>query len=140
MGCALVTGFQPVALPFFGAIQSVFFGGFAPRELATRIDDCQPKMIVASSCGLEPGRVVEYKPLLDQAIELATHKPDSCLIFQRPMHRAPLVEGRDPDLAAEMEKAAPADCVPVAGTDPLYILSPSGKRSEGHTSEVPSLM
>lgn len=109
-----------------GAIHSVVFGGFAARELATRIDDCKPKMIVASSCGLEPGRVVEYKPLLDQAIDLAAHEPECCLIFQRPMYQAPLTEGRDLDLAAEMERAVPADCVPVAATDPLYILYTSG--------------
>lgn len=71
-----------------GAIHSVVFGGFAPRELATRFDDAKPKLVIASSCGLEPGRVVEYKPLLDQAIELATHKPQACLIFQRPMYQA----------------------------------------------------
>lgn len=109
-----------------GAIHSVVFGGFAPRELATRIDDCKPKMVIASSCGLEPGRVVEYKPLLDQAIEMSAHKPDCCLIFQRPMHQAPLKDGRDLDFAAEMEKAAPADCVPVGAMDPLYILYTSG--------------
>jgi propionyl-CoA synthetase len=109
-----------------GAIHSVVFGGFAPRELATRIDDCKPKMIIASSCGLEPGRVVEYKPLVDQAIEIAAHKPECCLIFQRPMYPAPLTEGRDFDFAEELEKAVPADCVPVEATDPLYILYTSG--------------
>src|SRR5690606_25923192 len=109
-----------------GAIHSVGFGGFAPRELATRIDDCKPKMIIASSCGLEPGRVVEYKPLVDQAIEIAAHKPECCLIFQRSMYQAPLTEGRDFDFAEELEKAVPADCVPVEATDPLYILYTSG--------------
>ncbi|WP_341703413.1 propionyl-CoA synthetase [Ferrovibrio sp.] len=109
-----------------GAIHSVVFGGFAPRELATRIDDAKPVMIIASSCGLEPGRVVEYKPLLDQAIEIAAHKPAHCLVFQRPMYQAPMQPGRDLDFDAETEKAAPADCVPVAATDPLYILYTSG--------------
>ena len=109
-----------------GAIHSVVFGGFAARELATRIDDCKPKMIIASSCGLEPGRVVEYKPLLDQAIDQARHKPECCLVFQRPICEATLVAGRDFDLVAEMARAAPADCVPVAATDPLYILYTSG--------------
>ena len=109
-----------------GAIHSVVFGGFAPRELATRLDDAKPKLVIASSCGLEPGRVVEYKPLLDQAIDLAGHKPQSCLIFQRPMYQAPLVQGRDFDFDASIEKAAPADCVPVQATDPLYILYTSG--------------
>jgi propionyl-CoA synthetase len=109
-----------------GAVHSVVFGGFAPRELATRIDDAKPVMIIASSCGLEPGRVVEYKPLLDQAIELAAHKPKHCLVFQRPMYTAPMQAGRDLDFTAEMARAAPADCVPVAATDPLYVLYTSG--------------
>ena len=109
-----------------GAIHSVVFGGFAPRELATRIDDAKPKLMIASSCGLEPGRVVEYKPLLDQAIEIASHKPDHCLVFQRPMYQGPMAAGRDHDFDAAIEKAAPADCVPVAATDPLYVLYTSG--------------
>ncbi|MBP7065298.1 propionyl-CoA synthetase [Ferrovibrio sp.] len=109
-----------------GAVHSVVFGGFAPRELATRIDDAKPVLMIASSCGLEPGRVVEYKPLLDQAIEIATHKPSACLIYQRPMCEAQMIAGRDHDFYAAMAAAAPVDCVPVAATDPLYVLYTSG--------------
>ncbi len=113
-----------------GAIHSVVFGGFAANELATRIDDCAPKAIVAASCGIEPGRVVEYKPLIDHAIELSKHKPETCIILQRPQAEASLVEGRDIDWAEAVGKAEEeerfAPCVPVAGTDPLYILYTSG--------------
>ncbi len=109
-----------------GAVHSVVFGGFAPRELATRIDDAKPVLMIASSCGLEPGRVVEYKPLLDQAIEIAAHKPQACLVFQRPMCQATMIAGRDHDYAAAVAAAAPVDCVPVAATDPLYVLYTSG--------------
>ena len=113
-----------------GAIHSVVFGGFAANELATRIDDATPKVIVAASCGIEPGRIVAYKPLLDRAIDLASHKPQSCLIYQRPMEEATMVAGRDHDWAAAVEAAkttgARADCVPVKATDPLYILYTSG--------------
>jgi hypothetical protein len=114
-----------------GAIHSVVFGGFAARELATRIDDAKPKAILSASCGLEPGRVVAYKPLLDEAIKLAQHKPDACLILQRPQTHATLVEGRDRDWAAMRDHALVHarnawDCVPVAATDPLYILYTSG--------------
>jgi len=108
-----------------GAVHSVVFGGFAAKELAVRIDDAAPKVIVSASCGIEGKRVIEYKPLLDRAIELATHKPDRCVILQRPQVEAALGE-RDVDWAAAAEVATPADCVPVAATDPLYILYTSG--------------
>ncbi len=113
-----------------GAVHSVVFGGFAARELATRIDDAQPKLIVSASCGLEPGRTVAYKPLLDTAIELARHKPEHCLILQREELRCELLPGRDIDYADAVarERAAGAwiDCVRVAATDPLYVLYTSG--------------
>jgi propionyl-CoA synthetase len=109
-----------------GAIHSVVFGGFAAAELATRIADAKPKVIVSASCGLEPGRVVRYKPLLDLAIEMSPHKPDACLILQRAQAIAPLTEGRDHDLLEAEAAAAPRDCVPVLATDPLYILYTSG--------------
>ena len=114
-----------------GAVHSVVFGGFAPKELATRIDDAKPKVILSASCGLEPGRIVKYKPLLDEAIRLAGHKPDACLILQRPQEEATLVPGRDHDWAKVRDEAivfarSVYDCVPVAATDPLYILYTSG--------------
>jgi propionyl-CoA synthetase len=109
-----------------GAIHSVVFGGFASNELAVRIDDAKPKLIVSASCGIEPGRVIAYKPLLDQAIELASHKPDGCIILQREAEPAPLTPGRDHDWAEAEAAAAPHDCVAVAATDPLYILYTSG--------------
>ncbi|MCY4310662.1 MAG: AMP-binding protein, partial [Rhodospirillaceae bacterium] len=109
-----------------GAIHSVVFGGFAARELAIRIEDAAPKAIVSASCGLEPGRVVAYKPLLDQAIEISSHKPDGCIILQREMEPAMLTESRDVDWEKAMASAHPADCMPVAATDPLYILYTSG--------------
>jgi propionyl-CoA synthetase len=109
-----------------GAIHSVVFGGFASPELATRIDDAKPKVVISASCGLEPGRVVDYKALLDEAIRLATSKPEHCLILQRPMREAALVPGRDLDWHGAMDAAQPADWVPVAATDPLYILYTSG--------------
>ena len=109
-----------------GAVHSVVFGGFAANELAVRIDDATPVAIVSASCGIEPGRVIEYKPLLDGAIELATHKPSACVILQRDTARCELVEGRDVDWAETMRSAEPHDCVPVAATDPLYILYTSG--------------
>jgi propionyl-CoA synthetase len=109
-----------------GAIHSVVFGGFAAPELATRIDDAKPRLIVSASCGLEPGRVIAYKPLLDEAIRLAKSKPEHCLILQRPELEAPLVAGRDVDWEQAMAAARPADWIPVAATDPLYILYTSG--------------
>ncbi|MBA3439057.1 MAG: propionyl-CoA synthetase [Pyrinomonadaceae bacterium] len=109
-----------------GAIHSVVFGGFAANELATRINDARPKVIVSASCCVEVNRVVPYKPLLDQAIELAIAKPAACIILQRPQEQASMTRGRDFDWAQEMAQAKPADCVPVAATDPLYILYTSG--------------
>ena len=109
-----------------GAVHSVVFGGFAANELAVRIDDCTPKAILAASCGLEPGRIVKYKPLLDGAIELANHKPDVCIILQRDEETAELIEGRDIEWHAAQEGVTPADCVPVEGNHPAYILYTSG--------------
>jgi propionyl-CoA synthetase len=109
-----------------GAVHSVVFGGFAARELATRIDDARPRLIVSASCGIEVNRVVPYKPLLDGAIDLASHKPERCIIVQRPEAPAPFVRGRDLDWREVMATAAPVECVPVAATDPLYILYTSG--------------
>jgi propionyl-CoA synthetase len=109
-----------------GAIHSVVFGGFAANELAVRIDDCQPKCIIAASCGLEPGRVVHYKPLLNGAIDQASHKPDFCVIFQREQEVAHLEEGRDHDWHGFQYGVEPADCVPVEGNHPHYILYTSG--------------
>ena len=109
-----------------GAIHSVVFGGFAAKELATRIDDAKPKVIVSASCGIEVAKVIPYKPLLDEAIELAAHKPERTILFQRPQVEAPMQPGRDVDWADAEATAEPADCVPVAATDPLYILYTSG--------------
>ena len=109
-----------------GAIHSVVFGGFAAAELATRIEDAKPKVIISASCGLEPGRIVHYKPLLDAAIDLSPHKPDACLILQREQAPCDLTPGRDRDLLAAEAAATPHDCVAVKATDPLYILYTSG--------------
>ena len=109
-----------------GAIHSVVFGGFAANELAVRIDDCKHKAIIAASCGIEPGRVVQYKPLLDGAIDQAEHKPEFCVIFQREQQVVPLEDGRDVDWHSFQYGAAPADCVPVEGSHPAYILYTSG--------------
>jgi propionyl-CoA synthetase len=109
-----------------GAIHSVVFGGFAANELAVRIDDAEPKVIVSASCGIEIARVVPYKPLLDEAIRIAAHKPAHAIILARPQAEAALVPGRDLDWHEALAKARPAECVPVAATDPLYILYTSG--------------
>jgi len=109
-----------------GAIHSVVFGGFAPKELAVRIDDAKPKIVLSASCGIEVQRIIPYKPLLDEAIEFADHKPEKCVIFQRPQVKAELVAGRDLDWVELETKAKPVDCVSVASTDPLYILYTSG--------------
>ena len=109
-----------------GAIHSVVFGGFAAHELAVRIDDCTPKAIIAGSCGIEPGRVVHYKPLVDAAIAQASHKPEFCVIFQREQEVAQLIEGRDHDWHAFQYGVTLAECVPVSGDHPAYVLYTSG--------------
>ncbi len=109
-----------------GAVHSVVFGGFSARELSTRIEDAKPKVMVAGSCGIEPNRVVHYKPLLDQAIEMSTHKPQSCLVLRRPQEPGTMIAGRDFDWEEAMAAAQPHPCVSVAATDPLYILYTSG--------------
>ncbi|MBT8082818.1 MAG: propionyl-CoA synthetase [Gammaproteobacteria bacterium] len=109
-----------------GAVHSVVFGGFAANELATRIDDARPRVIVSASCGIEPTRLVEYKPLLDAAIDLANHKPDTCIVLQRPQVEAGMVAGRDVDWHEAAATATPGDCVFVEATDPLYLLYTSG--------------
>src|SRR5450755_3683958 len=113
-----------------GAVHSVVFGGFAAKELATRIEDARPKLIFSASCGLEPGRIVHYKPLLDEAIRLSSAKPQACIILQRPQQGCDLTASRDHDWAELRVKAIAAKksaaCVPVEATDPLYILYTSG--------------
>ena len=122
--------FAMLACARIGAVHSVVFGGFAPAELATRINDAKPKLIMSASCGIEPGRVVAYKPLIDKAIELAQHKPAHGLVWQRPELTAELTPGRDHDwaegLAATRKARRKAECVPVKATDPLYVLYTSG--------------
>jgi propionyl-CoA synthetase len=109
-----------------GAVHSVVFGGFAPHELAIRIDDAKPKVIVTASGAVEGKKILEYKPMVNKAIELATHRPSNCVVLQRPIVKAELTEGRDHDWDEMMSKAEPAGCVPVKATDPLYILYTSG--------------
>ncbi len=122
--------FAMLACARIGAVHSVVFGGFAAHELATRLDDCKPVAILAASCGIEGARVVDYKPLLDRAIEIASHKPATVLMLQRPEAQASMIAGRDHDWAGAVADAKlskiKADCVPVAATDPLYILYTSG--------------
>nr|WP_298248469.1 propionyl-CoA synthetase [uncultured Halomonas sp.] len=108
-----------------GAVHSVVFGGFAPHELSVRIEDAAPKVVIAASCGVEVNKVLPYKPIIDAAIEQSAHKPDACVIFQREQHIAEL-GARDHDWATVVAAATPADCVPVKGTDPLYVLYTSG--------------
>ena len=109
-----------------GAVHSVVFGGFAANELATRLDDAKPKAVVSASCGIEAKRIIAYKPLLDEALRIARHEPEKCIILQRPMESAQFVAGRDLDWNEATEAARPHECVPVAATDPLYILYTSG--------------
>ncbi|MBF0374356.1 MAG: propionyl-CoA synthetase [Alphaproteobacteria bacterium] len=118
--------FAMLACARLGAIHSVVFGGFASSELATRINDAKPKVMVSASCGIETTRVIPYKPLLDAAIDMATHKPDRVIMLQRPQAEATMIAGRDVDWASAVASATPADCVPVLATDPLYILYTSG--------------
>jgi propionyl-CoA synthetase len=122
--------FAMLACARIGAVHSVVFGGFAAKELAKRIDDAKPKVILTASCGIEPGRIVKYKPLLDEAVAMAEFKPSACLVLQRPQELAQLTAGRDHDWAnlrdAAIAANKSADCVPVLATDPLYILYTSG--------------
>ena len=109
-----------------GAIHSVVFGGFAAHELATRIEDAKPRVVISASCGIEVSNIIPYKPILDEAIKQSSHKPTTCLIWQRPQYKANMLPWRDIDWESEEEKTKPVDCVPVLATDPLYILYTSG--------------
>ncbi len=109
-----------------GAVHTVVFGGFAPLELAVRLDDATPKVLLTASCGIEVNRVIEYKPIVDSAFDMAQHKPASCILLQRPQAKADMQAGRDTDWQQALEAAEPVDCVPVKGSDPLYILYTSG--------------
>ena len=124
------TAIAALACARLGAIHSIVFGGFAAAELATRLNDAKPKLVMAASCGLEPGRIIDYKPLLDDAIKLASHKPEACLIWQRDQAPASLNDGRDFEWQALEDQVRTTDrratCVPVLATDPLYILYTSG--------------
>src|SRR5262249_15533377 len=126
MPMVLEAAIAMLACARIGAVHSVVFGGFAANELATRIDDAKPKLVLSASCGLEPGRIVKYKPLLDEAIALASHKPTACIILQRPQVEATMVAGRDHDWRSLWEHAInyakTSECVRVAATDPLYVL------------------
>ncbi|MEQ8279913.1 MAG: propionyl-CoA synthetase [Deltaproteobacteria bacterium] len=124
------TAVAMLACARLGAVHSVVFGGFASAELAKRIDDAAPKLVVSASCGIEPTRVVEYKPLLDAAIDMSRHRPARCIILQRPQATAALVEGRDLTWDAALEGVEPHDCVMVDATDPLYVLYTSGTTGE----------
>ncbi|MBU1612217.1 MAG: AMP-binding protein, partial [Proteobacteria bacterium] len=109
-----------------GAIHSVVFGGFAPNELAIRIDDAKPKVVITASCGIEFGKTIAYKPLIDEAIKRAAHTPDKVVVLPRPQAEAPMIEGRDLTWDQTLVGAEPTECVPVAATDPLYVLYTSG--------------
>jgi propionyl-CoA synthetase len=120
------TLFAMLACARIGAVHSVVFGGFAPHELAVRIEDAKPKVMLSATCGIEPKGAIAYKPLLDKAIELSSHKPDKCIIFEREQVKAELIPGRDIDWKEALAGAQPAECVTVKATDPLYILYTSG--------------